>query len=304
MADRGTDEADLLSWGDYISVLDYFGRNQVPVVSMLGGEPTLHPEVADFCRYALLRGFDVRIFTSGIMAPAQHEALMAVAKDCKGPKRLRFIVNVNEPRDDRANESDRQRELFAWAGSRASLSFNIYRVDFDVSFALDLIQRYGLHKSLRFGLTHPASADAAGIPRVLPGDLRAVGDQIARFLDRIDEQRVAPDLDCGFPICMFSDEQLGKLMRLRTKFQWTCGPIVDIGPDLTVWPCFPLWPYRWSLFDFESLEQLRRAMLERIRQIAPTRRGLYPECATCRWRDRGLCSAGCRGHQLPTGAGS
>jgi hypothetical protein len=57
---------------------------------------------------------------------------------------------------------------------------------------------------------------------------------------------------------MFNESQLGKLYYNNVDFSILCGSIIDIGPDLTVWKCFPLSKmHNVRLTDFETESQLK-----------------------------------------------
>jgi radical SAM protein with 4Fe4S-binding SPASM domain len=111
--------------------------------------------------------------------------------------------------------------------------------------------------------------------------------------------RVAVGLDCGFPFCMFSAEQVGRLVAARATFHWMCGPIVDIGPDLSVWPCFPLSHLRQrTLYEFPRLAELIDWMKQQIGTERAGCEGIYLECDDCHFRGNQLCGGGCVSYSL------
>jgi cyclic pyranopterin phosphate synthase len=288
-----------LQWGDFVYVLDFYERNDVRVVSMLGGEPTVHPDVASMMDYALQRGFDVRMFTSGVMGREKREALRAVWEAHEG-RSVHFIVNVNDPRATEKGELESQLAFLETTGRRGSLSFNIYRPDFDLDFAFEYVARYDLQPTIRLGIAHRIATAARTNAHVDPGQYRQVADRLLHYAPMFDACKVTPGLDCGFPMCMFTDAQLGSLLKLRATFNWTCGPVIDIGPDLGIWPCFPLSHIRSKkLYDFESLPKILEFLAKEIRDRRKGNTGVYVECDECAVRDRELCSGGCVSYCLP-----
>lgn len=294
---------DWLAWDDYIYVLDMYQRSKIPVVSLLGGEPALHPDIALLMDYALKRGFAFRMFTSGIMATAVRDRLFEVVKSHESSgRKITFIVNVNHPSDTPAAHQKIQSEFLALAGHRASISFNIYRLDFDLDFAFELISQHGLMPNIRLGLTHPIAEAREGNAFIKPPEYRQVADRLQHFFPKFALNRVTPGFDCGFPICMFTDAQLGNLLQLQGTFHWSCGPVVDIGPDLEVWPCFPLSHIRSKkLYDFDSIDAAQAYFLAEVRALRKGNTGIYVECDECEHRTRGLCSGGCLTYSLPEG---
>lgn len=300
-ADQYMSEASggFVSWGDYVHVLDFYERSDVKMVSMLGGEPTLHPDVAPMAEYALQRGFDVRMFTSGVVNKEKREAIKAVW-EAHPDRSYHFIVNVNEPDKTEPAELKSQLAFLELAGPRACLSFNIYRPDFNLDFAFEYIARYDLQKNIRLGLAHRIATASRTNAYVDPSQYKAVAARLEHYAPMFDACKVSPGFDCGFPMCMFTDAQLGRLTRLKGTFNWTCGPIPDIGPDLSLWPCFPLSHIRSkTLFDFENLAQMHEYFSKEVRERKGGTSGVYVECDDCTLRDRGQCSGGCVSYCLP-----
>ena len=142
-------------------------------------------------------------------------------------------------------------------GPWTQAGFTIDRLDFSLDFLFDAISRFGLQRQLRLGLAHPVPGSQAGF--IQAEDMRRVVERLYYHRPLFETDRVRPDLDCGFPLCQFSDAELGWLHRLRGHAPGGCGPALDISPDLSVSHCFPLVPYQSkSLFEFDSLEQLDR----------------------------------------------
>ena len=66
-------EGTLMSWENLIYIADFLKTSGQRHISLLGGEPTIHPECVDFILYLLERNFDVTIFTNGILSPSRLE---------------------------------------------------------------------------------------------------------------------------------------------------------------------------------------------------------------------------------------
>jgi radical SAM protein with 4Fe4S-binding SPASM domain len=248
--------------------------------------------------YALQRGFEVRMFTSGIMSEAKRDAIAAVwAKHAD--RKVHFIVNLNHPSETPAAQQTAQAAFLERAAERASLSFNIYREDFDLTFAFEAIAKHGLTRRIRLGLAHPIAAADDDNQYVGPAGYRHVADRLASFAADFERERVTPGFDCGFPICMFRDAELGAFVKLGATFHWMCGPIVDIGPDLDLWPCFPLSHLRGkSLYEFDSLTEIITMLADDVRQRRGERIGIFNECQECSLRERRLCNGGCQTYVL------
>lgn len=59
---------DILKWEDLIYIVDFFQSGGDTNISLLGGEPFLHPEIVDYILYIIQRGMHVTVFTSGVVS--------------------------------------------------------------------------------------------------------------------------------------------------------------------------------------------------------------------------------------------
>jgi len=286
---------DTLAWDDLIYVADLLEQGNEKHLSLLGGEPTLHPDFVDFVSYLVARDFHVTVFTSGIMSDARlkqaQKRLLPAAEQKVG-----FVVNVNHPDICPDNEQERLDAFLSAFGPLCSPGFNIYQPKFEMRFTVDYINRYGMKRHIRIGLTHP-----------IPGEKNAyvkreeMPSMIACFMEHtplFERFSISPGFDCGFPLCLFTDEQMGKLFRIMGgQIKFGCGPAVDIGPDMSVWACFPLSQhYKKSLFEFNSFHEVRYYYLDIHNSIRAEAGGIFAACDECRYRKSGLCSGGCLAH--------
>lgn len=290
MAQAATSE--YLSWENVIYLADLLQASGERRVSLLGGEPTLHPEFLDILLYLVERRFHVTFFTSGIMSKAkleacrQHAALLPLS-------RVNFVCNLNNPEQTPTPRSEREalHAFLSVLGPWTMPAFTIYRPDFELDFLFDLVERYGLRKRVRLGLAHPtpgASSEALGI-----AEIGHVLERLYSYKDAFERLRLRPSFDCGFPSCRLTDEQLGWLTRLSGRVEFKCMPAVDITPAMQVYCCFPLSAWnRRSVFEFDSFKQITEhygRMQERIRAELG---GIYPECTGCVHREEGTCAGG------------
>jgi radical SAM protein with 4Fe4S-binding SPASM domain len=82
-------------------------------------------------------------------------------------------------------------------------------------------------------------------------------------------------------------------------FQFGCSPVVDIGPDMSVWSCFPLSSHhKRSLFEFDSMGDVFDFYKQRHHSIRVEIGGVFEECDDCRYRQEDVCMGGCAAHAL------
>jgi hypothetical protein len=291
---------DQISWEDFIHIADLFTASGERHLSLLGGEPTLHPDFVDFVLYLHARGINVSVFTSGIMSDARLEEASAALKGIEVP-RLSFICNLNDPASSTEAETRRIEAFLQAFGPQTSLSFNIYRTDFEMGFLFDAIERFGLRKHVRLGLASPIPGESN-----LHIGTEQIGDVVERlfaFLPLFESHNVSPGFDCGFPLCAFTDERLGRLSRIQkgegVSIRFVCNPAIDIGADMSVWSCFPLARYkRRSVYEFDSAAAVHAHYKAMHVEARSKRGGIYPACGECVHRANGHCAGGCLAHVI------
>ena len=279
---------------DFVRVIDFLVDSGEKEARLLGGEPTLHPDFVLFYMHVVQRGLRVMTFTNGCTPAATVDELCAQAV----PERTHFVVNVNSPEDREDGEDEKQAYFFNNLAPVAGVGFNMYRAGLDPTFLFDIIERYELCPDIRVGLAHPIiGAENRFLP---PADFRRAHKQLADLARVCDERGVRLTLDCGFTLCNFTDDELGVLVRAQVDLYTACGPIIDIGPNLDAWPCFPLSNLKPArLEDFDTVQQLKEFFYAEVSNAVMRERGhrgLFTECMACRYRERGGCTGGCLAH--------
>ena len=89
------DVKDSLSWDHLIYIADFLQSSGIQHISLLGGEPLLHPSVAEFIQYLNCRGFMITVFTSGIMPDSKFDEFCSKITSIPNLN-LSFVCNVNE----------------------------------------------------------------------------------------------------------------------------------------------------------------------------------------------------------------
>jgi len=286
-----------LCWEDLIYIADFLEISNERKVALLGGEPTIHPQFVDYTTYLLERNFHVNVFTSGILSSDK----LAEAQQFLGKypiERLTFTCNLNHPDISTEAEIKRIDEFLSVFGHVTSLGFNIYQTDINLQFLIGKINEFNLGRHIRFGLAHPIPGE---VNQYIP--LEKLHDMARTFVSHFDlfeQHNITPGFDCGMPMCIFSDEEIGRLFKLnRGMVSFGCGPAIDIGPDMMVWSCFPLSGlHKKSIYDFNSVHEIGNYFRNLHSKIRAEEGGLFNECDTCKHRANELCKGGCVAHIL------
>lgn len=296
---EGSVQDECLKWEDLIYLADLQEIGGYREMRFLGGEPTLHPHFPDFVAYSLKRNFRVVTFTSGIMSDKILAGIREIyLKIPEASGRFSFLCNINDPKISPAAETERLHLFLTEFGKHVSPGFNIYENDFDLGFFADFINRYGLVRTLRLGVAHPIYKKDNSY--IAARDLAVVLRRIASFYPVFSRLNISVGLDCGFPLCGLSDSELGVMHKFsKGSLKFRCEPILDIGPDMTVWPCFPLSSVKVrKVYDFNSIREMGEYYHKFHGEVSAEAGGIFPECDECFDRARGLCSGGCKAHIL------
>lgn len=281
-------------------IVNFLEQSNIKKISLLGGEPLLHPKVEEIIENLILKDFEVLVFTSGIMQEPKLKILYEKIKKLplKSTNSLKFIVNVNEPRFSTKSELEKIKRFLSELGKYSALSFNIYRIDFEPEFLLDYIIEYGLVRYIRFGIANPIP----GVKNqyIEPKNFKKVGTKLTAFIEKMNGLHIYPGLDCGFNMCMFSNEELGKLLKFsRNGLDFDCSPSIDIGPNLSCWCCFPLSKLaKRQLTEFKNFNELYSYFSDIQNKFRKEVKGIYTSCDNCRNFEDQICSGGCLAHIL------
>ena len=288
---------DILSWENLIYIADLLVASGDKSLSLLGGELFLHPHIVDFILYLLERDFHVNIFTSGVMS----KKMFRDAGNALGniyPDRLSFVCNLNDPQSAPPSELQCIKKFLQAFGHFTTAGFNIYRCNFDMDFLFQYINEFGLKRHLRVGLAHPIPGEKNSYIKIK--DMPKIADRFMSYAPVFERFRIDPGFDCGMIMCLFSDQQLGRLFKInKGKLKFSCGPAVDIGPDMTVWSCFPLSRYqKKSIYEFNNMQEIYNFYEDLHQEVRIEAGGIFEKCDTCLYREDSVCSGGCLAHNL------
>jgi MoaA/NifB/PqqE/SkfB family radical SAM enzyme len=272
--------------GDLQERLEFLRRSEIAEVRFLGGEPTLHPDFPELVDRALASASEITVFSNGLMSDKALASLASVPVD-----RCTVVVNVNQPLEVGGNGAyGRQRYVVKRLGKRALLGFNIYRMDFQPDFLVELVAETGCTPNIRLSMAQPCLSGSNMY--IHPGQYRPVALKITHFARLAAESGITLDFDCGFVRCMFSSADLETLEAAGTHIGWRCNPILDVDIEGNAIHCYPLAKLAsLPLAGARDARELTGAFEARTR--AYRQAGVYPECSTCVFKASGECTGGC-----------
>lgn len=257
---------------------------------LLGGEPTRHPEFEQIVERGLQRGFFVHIFTNCMMPKKTVDFLASLPDNS-----VTFLANVSKQPTD----SQKQLEMVDYAlgqlAHRVQVGMTLTSPQFEYEYLIDMIERHRLKRHIRVGIAQPIVGEQNAY--LHPDDYREAGKAIVAMAEVCEARDILIGFDCGMTLCMFSEEDLGILMKRSEGFRNVCEPIIDIGPDLDIWHCFPLSEVLNSRLEhFRNRNDIVR-FYKNITQPYRTL-GCKVECLSCKYMKRRQCNGGCLAHAM------
>jgi len=286
------DPSKNLNMVDLEKIIDFYQRSQLSRFVVLGGEPTLNHDFNGMIdRLLKEREFkSVMIFTNGLMPENVLDYL-----SCNPDSRLRIALNLNHPDDYTGTQWSRINKTMNVLSTKIGLGVNIYKAGQDYNYLIDAIEQFNLGHHVRVGLTQPVIGSKNNY--ACESDFPGIAQDLVHFAAKAFQKDIDFSFDCGFQFCMFTLEQHTELLRYGIKFKSICSPIIDIGPDLSVWRCFPLFKdVCGHLTDFGTKNRIIDFYDEKYKNFIPM--GNRLECPQCRYRKNGLCSGGCLSRTL------
>ena len=287
---HGPSKAAVMPMEAVQTVIDFLKQSNYPTLRLMGGEPTLHPNFGEVIDLALANGLRIDLLSNATWSARISDHLGRIS-----PQHLLLLLNVDHPDRYRPNVWERvDLNLAALAGRRGvSLSFNIFEREPQADYVLDLARR---HRISRIRLSFSLPVIGTANTRLRLQDYPLLAGFIVDFARRARDQYVAVQLDNAVPLCMFSYAQTGELILrgvLDLQRNARCQPIIDIGPDLTLWNCFCLSGFKnRRLEEFRTLDEIRQYY---DHELSPYQDQIFPmeECYDCDLQRTHACQGGC-----------
>ena len=268
-------------------------------LNVIGGEPFLYRQLP----YLLEKVLELEnvskicVFTGGIVATKVVEQICHL-----DTTRINFLFNMNEKKD---YKTEREYELVLEnfdlvlsQGFKAIFGYNIYEKEFNYTEILDLCEEYGT-PILRWTIAFPELVKNLYTTTLLPDEYKAVSNKVATFLEDAYSRGIKAGLDCPIPKCFFNLEQMGRIaltQPLTINSIKSCGPVIDVTPDLDVFRCYALSDLkRTKLTDFKNFQEaiaFYEKNVDDLYSIPQT----FEYCNTCEFALNKTCYGGCIAH--------
>lgn len=282
--DREKNPVRYMQMDTFHKYLDFLERSGLSQLRLLGGEPTLHPNFIEMVTEGIERGFDILIFSNGLISEKKIRYLSSLE-----PDKMTILLNTINPVENDRPGVQQQQKTMKRLGNRVKLGVNIYERRQPLDYLIEDISNYGLRKEVRLGIAHPLSSRKN--KWLHPKDYREAGEGIFEFFSKAAEAGIRVGFDCGFVPCMFPDNSFEKLQSILPSIGKSCNPIPDLLPDGCFIACYPLNDLRKIRINpFITSDQVKNIFEHEL--IPFSKFGIYPYCYDCKWFGQN-CSGGC-----------
>jgi len=271
-------------------VIKFLKKSKQKDIGIIGGEPTLHPMFKEAIKMLLDEGFFITIYSNGIINRNIVEFLNNIDR-----KRWNMLLNINQLKSYAQIEWVKIIRTMRTLHRQIELGFTIYKINFDMDFIINLIKKYNLRRRTRVGLANPIWGQNNKYLSLK--SYKKVAPKIVQFAKKCNDLNILLNFDCGFTLCSFTKKECGELFYYNSSLSIECSPIIDVGPDLTVWRCFStsmIWNKK--LTDFKDLQQIHDFYNNKFATFC--KMGTMNKCFKCKHLKRGQCGGGCLGYTL------
>lgn len=259
------------------------------VFHLMGGEPTLHPDIDWMVARLLEEDMQITIFSN----LATKGAVDLAKKIADLP--VNWVVNVNDPAHWNAIQQEHITAALEILKGQACLTFNVMPDEDDNLWALEYTRKFNLDKTIKVGFLLPTYNQTN---EALNDDqYSVVAAKVTRLAQEAAKYDIQLDYECGVPTCAFTDEQLGILWRCKSELQSGCHSRLDITPEGEVIYCLPL--ATLGSKHFSQWDCYHEACMWFEQRFQPYRMlGRRLECVSCNLHNSAACNAGCLAKNL------
>jgi MoaA/NifB/PqqE/SkfB family radical SAM enzyme len=262
-----------MSVANFKIVLGFLVKCGEATIRLLGGEPTRHPEFTKIFRHIEKEKMNIHIFTNGLFPPPQLKFFLSR----KNP--IRFSVNINERNTYPLKSWALIRRNVKALAPRHTVIFGrvLTKPDFDLSELFVLAEQTGV----KVIMLRPANPSFKRSGK----NKKPIADSVIEWTEKAKEKGIRIGFGCGFSRDFFTASQIKKLIKLNVaNLKWGCDANsgrYDIGPDLSVFRCFPLIKIRACLADFNDGKEVEDYFAKKIFTLIPNSAERHIQSGPC-----------------------
>lgn len=259
-------------------------------ITLIGGEPTLHPKLGEMIKLLKEKNLPVFIFTNGIF----NEKVMKILEN---DIIQQYQVNCDPPKlysKDNWNLLKRNLKNINKNSPKTSLRFNITSSNQSFDYIIDLAISVD-SKKINFSPTFPNFSSSNEFFRIGSG----YSEYMIRITEKCLEAGIEPFIDQPIPYCFFEKGDRFFLSK-NANMYGQCGPlngVYAINPDLSFFPCLSLQIKQLKITQFKDETEMSNRF-HKIIDFIKWNNTVFDECVECIYFKRRQCQGGCLTHRF------
>ena len=296
---------EILSNNDFISldnidyIADFLKHSERKIISLMGGEPTLHPQIIPIIEKLRAKGFTVSLKSNGLWDFKIREYLSGLAEN-----EIFVLLNLNPPSTYSQKELEiLNSNLYHIKNQQLVLSINIDKTDFEYEYILNYAKEIKA-KYIRWSFAHPIferTKKRINQTYFPISEYKSVSERVVEFIKKANRQGIMTLGDHSVIRCMFTERQYQEITENNGEINSKCEGTIDIFPDLQVIYCLPMYSLfeKHYLNEFGNMSMLEMFFESRI-NVLRKRELPFKACVECEFHIRNECHGGCLSHRTFT----
>ncbi len=276
------DYAKDMSLEDFKTLLNWFEKNNIKSFSILGGEPTMHPQIKSMLELVNQKKMKIRLATNGLFSEHFFECVGLVHS---------FLINYNYESTYSKEEYGLLHKNLGFlkeSGKPVALAFNITDDITSCDYVIEAAKKYNAER-VNLDLISPNSLkNNKHIPAT---SFEKNKEKINKFLETFEKNNIKVKVRKPLPICIFKDS----IKKYKGILASTClvgQSVACVNPDLTVFPCLSIFFKGPKITFFDNFQEIVSFYKNAITDLK-WKRYLYPKCGTCTYFLRKKCQGSC-----------
>ncbi|MGL5964749.1 MAG: radical SAM protein, partial [Fusobacteriaceae bacterium] len=199
-----------MSLEDFETIISYHKKNNIKVMRIIGGEPTIHPNFEDFLYRILGDDFfeGVHVFSNMTF----NDKIRGVILDVASEKRVTMLPNFNDQSISKEKFEIIKNNVKIMSKFKIveTIGINIYKPTFDFEPLIEILKETPI-KEIRWAITTPNFKVKEGFD--VKKHFNSYFETLVKFFTICNENGYNNHQDCNsIPMCSFDDKQLRTLL--------------------------------------------------------------------------------------------
>jgi len=283
--------SDAMSYVDYCTFLSWLKLQKIKAFSILGGEPTVHPDFVKMLNMANAMSFEVDVLTNLLF----DNHLIGMFGMC-----ATVCANISSKVTYTSNEWELLcANLYALAslGVQVLPSVTIYKRNQGIDHIIGFAKQYDNINTVRIDLARPSVGRTNRFVSI--NGIFDYKNEFLEYISLMENVGLKVVFDCPFPKCFFTPAEVNEYSLIDKGLTHNeCGNII-INPDLSLGSC-PFYSLLGkNITEYESFDEASScARNQHEREELKYDNYTLENCRSCEHRKNRSCSSYCVAERL------